>query len=128
MSIATFPADVVQITTQYNRTALWMPSTIIQTSENGKETRVALRSSPRYRWDLQISVLTDTAAAPTHSAIYQEVANFIAARSGPWDAFYYVDPKDTNTYLCRFTADFQFSTAVYGLWTVSDITFISVDA
>lgn len=128
MSVATFPADVVQITTQYNRTQLWTPSTIIQTSESGKEVRVALRSSPRYQWDLQISVLTDTAAAPTYSAIYQEVRDFITARNGPWDAFHYVDPKDGVTYLCRFNADFKFSTAVYGLWTVSDITFISVDA
>jgi uncharacterized protein (TIGR02217 family) len=63
--------------------------TIVQEAVSGKETRVALWSSPRYRWELAYDLLRDNALNELKT-----LEGFFLQRQGSFDPFLYADPDD----------------------------------
>lgn len=70
------------------RTPVW--STLIQQAASGREVRVGLWSSPRYRWKLSYEFLRSDPASPE----FQTLVGFYNARRGPFESFLYRDPDD----------------------------------
>ena len=87
MSTAVLPS-LAGLTYPVNRTPVW--DTITQPSVSGKETRVALQTYPRWKWDVSFSILR-SAAAYTE---FQTLVGFFNQRQGGFDTFLYSDPDD----------------------------------
>lgn len=87
MSTAVFPT-LKFLTLPQTREPVW--STIAHEATSGKETRVAKRSAPRWKWTLPFSAL-QTAAAILD---FQTLVGFFNARQGMFDSFLYSDPYD----------------------------------
>lgn len=75
---------------EVTRAPLW--DTRVQEAASGKETRVALWSYPRWRWDLSYNVLRSDAV----NAELQQLAGFFNARQGMYDSFLYEDADDNS--------------------------------
>jgi uncharacterized protein (TIGR02217 family) len=72
-------------------------STIVTTAANGTETRIALWSTPRWRFKLGYEMLRDNALNELKT-----LAGFFLQRQGQFDSFLYLDPDDnavTNGFL-----------------------------
>jgi uncharacterized protein (TIGR02217 family) len=63
--------------------------TLVNEAVSGKETRAALWSYPRYRWELTYDVLRDGALAELRT-----LEGFFLQRQGSFDAFLFSDPDD----------------------------------
>lgn len=72
------------------RTPTW--DTIVQQAINGKETRIAKLTYPRWKWSLTYNVLRSSAAF----AELQQLAGFFNARQGMFDTFLYQDADDNS--------------------------------
>jgi uncharacterized protein (TIGR02217 family) len=70
------------------RTPVW--DTTIQTAINGKETRIARMTYPRWKWELTYNVLRSSAAFGE----LQQLSGFFNARQGMFDTFLYQDADD----------------------------------
>ncbi len=66
--------------------------TTVQTAISGKETRIALQTFPRWKWDLTYNILRSAAAL----AEYQAIAGFFLSRQGQFDTFLYQDADDNS--------------------------------
>jgi len=64
-------------------------STVVTQAASGAETRIALWSSPRWRFKLKYSLLRDDATNELKS-----LAGFFLQRQGQFDDFFYKDPGD----------------------------------
>lgn len=93
MSTAVLPS-LPGLTYDIIRTQVW--DTITQSAVSGKETRLALQTYPRWRWELVFNMLR-SAAAYTE---FQQLVGFINARQGMFDSFLYID-SDDNTVISQ---------------------------
>lgn len=87
MSNRLFP-DLPGLKINITRTAVW--ETLTRKSASGKELRLTLMTSPRWRYRLSYDVLR---AAGGFDEL-QQVAGLFNACRGAWDNFLYRDPKD----------------------------------
>ena len=62
----------------------------VQQNISGKETRIALQSFPRWKWELSYNILRSSAAL----AEYQALVGFFNSRLGSFDTFLYLDADD----------------------------------
>ena len=115
---ATFPTFTARSIT-IKRTPKW--STKIQGSRSGKETRIAWQSRPRY--EFQITFESLSVALGEHTTLIA----FYNSVYGAWGTFYFLDPQDGTTRLCRFAEDaleLERFTAYH--WKTSGIKIIEV--
>lgn len=70
------------------RTPVW--DTVVQQSISGKETRIALQSIPRWKWQLVYNVVRSGAGYGE----FQQLAGFFNQRQGMLDTFLYSDADD----------------------------------
>jgi uncharacterized protein (TIGR02217 family) len=87
MSTAVFPS-LPGIAFPVPREAIW--DTLPHEATSGKETRVAQRSAPRWRWTVLFKVLRTQPAFLE----FQTLVGFFNARQGKFDSFLYTDPYD----------------------------------
>jgi uncharacterized protein (TIGR02217 family) len=64
--------------------------TTVQQAISGKETRIALQSTPRWKWDLSFSILRSGGGFSE----FQQVVGFFNQRRGMFDTFLYEDSDD----------------------------------
>lgn len=67
-------------------------ATTVQASISGKETRVALQSAPRWKYEMSLNVLRSSAAF--ESTEFQYIVGFFNKLLGSFDSFLYSDPDD----------------------------------
>lgn len=87
MSQAVFPS-FIGLMWGSTKTPIW--KTLKRETVSGKELRVALSTTPRYRYTLSYEVLRSASAY----AELQSLVGFFNARRGSWDDFLYTDPDD----------------------------------
>lgn len=95
MSSLIFPA-LDGLKPESTRTPIW--KTIPRESASGRELRLALMTSPRWRYKLGYDVLR---AGGGYDELQQVVGLFNACR-GSWDNFLYRDPSDRTATLQQF--------------------------
>lgn len=71
-----------------NRTPIF--DTIVQQSVSGKETRIALQTYPRWKWEVSFSILR----ADSTNLEFQSLVGFFNNRQGMFDSFLYTDAND----------------------------------
>lgn len=64
--------------------------TIVQQSVSGKETRLALQTYPRWKWEVSYSILR----ADSVNIEFQTLTGFFNSRYGMFDSFLYTDAND----------------------------------
>lgn len=76
------------------RTPIW--STAVQTNISGKETRIALQSSPRYQWELKYNFLRQGTFQAGALTEFSQFLGFINTMQGSWDSFLFNDVDDNT--------------------------------
>lgn len=79
----------------YSRMPKW--ETRVQENVAGHETRVALRTIPRWTWELKFNFLRNSTAynsATVGSSEYASLNGFFNARAGGFDSWQWLDPQD----------------------------------
>jgi hypothetical protein len=64
--------------------------TLVQTSDSGQEVRIRKLTAPRYRYEIDLSVLRSDASI----AEFQQITTFLARHAGRYDSFLWQDPED----------------------------------
>lgn len=90
MGTAIFPT-LPGLTFPVTRSPIW--DTLTQATVSGKETRIALQTYPRWKWQLVVSILRSSAAYTE----FQTLIGFLNARQGMFDSFLYSDADDYST-------------------------------
>lgn len=88
MSNAVYPANLPGLTLNVGQAPQF--NTLVQSAENGAETRLALRSYPLWMFELEYEFLRDTSAYPE----LRTLVGFYLARLGSADSFLYSNPSD----------------------------------
>lgn len=94
MSSAIFP-DLPGLNIVRARTPIWKTRT--RESASGKELRLALMASPRWRYRLGFEVLRAGAEAEL-----QQVVGLFNSMRGSWGNFLYLDPADSTATAAQF--------------------------
>jgi len=89
MSTSILPS-LVGLGFDVTRTPVW--DTTVQQAISGKETRIAKRTYPSWKWELSYSVLRSGASYGE----LQQLAGFFNARQGMFDTFLYQDADDNS--------------------------------
>jgi uncharacterized protein (TIGR02217 family) len=91
MSTQVFPS-LPGVTFPVDRTEIW--STIPQVATSGKETRLALWSYPRHRWEFGFDVLRQGTVNGSAYTEFSQLDGFFNSRYGAFDSFLYQDTDD----------------------------------
>lgn len=82
------------------------PTFMTKRMENvaGKEVRVALRTVPRWTWDVTFNFLRSTSQAQLQSQEFANLTSLYNSLSGGFDSFQWLDPEDFNETLSLLAA------------------------
>jgi len=89
MSISVLPS-LIGLGFDVVRTPQW--DTVVQQALNGKETRLARQTYPRWKWELTYNLLRSN---PFYGEL-QQLAGFFNERQGKYDTFLYQDADDNS--------------------------------